>query len=886
MTHNSRLIYRMLRAFAAGSSFRARARSFVLPGTLFFVYAAVAGWMQDRVYDASTPRVFLILAAVSAVVAVGLGLIRAGESLLQGIGVLIGLAAVVVASLWGATELGPTLWSRIGPFSQQVLAWYTRQPGGAEFEQLIVTALLGYTVWLATFFAGWYLASRAAVGLALVLPAMIASVSLMRDPAMPFWPITIMVASGVGMVASVNWARKESRWARRAMPRPQHLGGRVFITVIVFLLIISSTGLMPPAAWASRVIDPVIDAGTQQWTSFSDWSNRALASIGLGTIGGGRSNAFGNYQDFGDGFEVSGNVSLSDDPQVLVRTDQSFAPYLSAHSYDVYTGRGWQSGLEQSFDFKDDKGRRIAPELRFAANQELILSPEITQDRLRATTSITPLVPQNGVMLTVESYVSVDQPAVVRMSWQQMQNQTYALSAQQLGSLPPTIQRIANLLLQTRLIGGPGKNGPLADSATATSAIDNELENLSSRGVSVRWDASSDGVVRNLYVTGRLPVYDDVEAVYTTTTSGSSYLVTSLLPQQDEQMLRDAGTAYPSWVTDRYLQLGPTVTSRTIDLARTIVADATNPYDQARLVETYLRNAITYDLSVDAPPEGADLVDYVLFENRRGYCEHYASAMTVMMRSLGVPARTVVGYYPGQYDPARNAYVYPEANAHAWTEVYVPDAGWVRFEPTANRPLDDGEPGSDAANNEPSLAPTPTAAPTEVAPTPNRNADQATNEETAIPTVVAQEPELPEPQALPETGNGWTPPRWVAPMMVLSLIAALAAAGVWLGWHWHLRNLAPAAGLYRRLERIGRLVGVRESTTSTPREFGHRVGSRLPAGKSAVRSIVWVYEEDLYRRGGASRPHLNRATNAWNELKRRLPGEIVAGFWKRRRETR
>src|SRR3972149_7569533 len=108
-------------------------------------------------------------------------------------------------------------------------------------------------------------------------------------------------------------------------------------------------------------------------------------------------------------------------------------------------------------------------------------------------------------------------------------------------------------------------------------------------------------------------------------------------------------------------------------------------YDKAKAIEAYLRT-YPYDLEVPAPPEGQDVADYFLFDLKKGYCDYYATAMVVLARSSGVPARFVLGYSPGSYDAPNAQYVVRELNAHSWVEVYFPGMGWVEFEPTASQP--------------------------------------------------------------------------------------------------------------------------------------------------------------------------------------------------------
>lgn len=161
------------------------------------------------------------------------------------------------------------------------------------------------------------------------------------------------------------------------------------------------------------------------------------------------------------------------------------------------------------------------------------------------------------------------------------------------------------------------------------------------------------------------------------------YAVVSHIPAPTVQQLREAGTVYPPEVAERYLAL-PAIPGRVRELAAQVAGEAPTPYDKAAAIERYLR-AFDYDLGVPAPPPGEDAADYLLFQARRGYCDYYATAMAVMLRAVGVPARYAAGYAMGQYDYQRGAYAVTEREAHAWVEVYFPGYGWVEFEPTPYR---------------------------------------------------------------------------------------------------------------------------------------------------------------------------------------------------------
>jgi hypothetical protein len=118
----------------------------------------------------------------------------------------------------------------------------------------------------------------------------------------------------------------------------------------------------------------------------------------------------------------------------------------------------------------------------------------------------------------------------------------------------------------------------------------------------------------------------------------------------------------------------------------------------ARLVEQHLRSTFPVDLRVPAPPPLRDATAYFLFDAQRGYFDHHASAMVVLLRSLGVPSRLAVGFAidDSNFDEETKLYTVSERNSWAWPEVYFAGHGWLEFNPTPSRPLI-LRPGDDAA---------------------------------------------------------------------------------------------------------------------------------------------------------------------------------------------
>lgn len=270
-----------------------------------------------------------------------------------------------------------------------------------------------------------------------------------------------------------------------------------------------------------------------------------------------------------------------------------------------------------------------------------------------------------------------------------------------------------------------------------------------------------------------------------------SYETRSLISVADEQTLRAEGQNYPGWVRERYLSIPSDVPARVKDLALQLTASEPTPYDRVRAIERYLR-AFPYTLDVPYPPLDHDLVDYFLFDLQKGYCDYYASAMVVLARAAGVPARLAMGYASGAYDLNAKRFLVSEADAHSWVEVYFPEAGWVPFEPTAGRP-----------SLERSMSSTPELSPTITLPEQTAALDQAHT----------------------------PPPSWLLVLVSAGSIGLIGAAWVAIG-ELRLQRLAePAAAfeVYQRMRRYGERLAVSVEPGDTPYEFAASFRARIYA---------------------------------------------------------
>ncbi len=343
-----------------------------------------------------------------------------------------------------------------------------------------------------------------------------------------------------------------------------------------------------------------------------------------------------------------------------------------------------------------------------------------------------------------------------------------------------------------------------------------------------------------------VPRQDQPGDAYGAIIDATSYRADSLLPAFGEADLRAAGGSYPAWLVERYLPLPDSVPDRVLALARDLTATEPTPYDRALAIERYLRQ-FPYTLDLPSPPADQDVTDYFLFDLQRGYCDYYATAMVVMARAAGVPARLVTGYASGSYDRDRAQYVVTKADAHSWVQVYFPGYGWIEFEPTAGRPAIERPAG-------------------------------------ALPVVPAELQAPPEPITARRARL-----KWALGLAIVGGLLALALGCLTVWWIvdvWRLRRLPPGAAvidLYRRLYRHARGLGAGARQGDTPHEFattlivrlkelaqGHRGGQRLLYAMDEIRWLTELCARSLYSRHTPEASEQSEAVQRWGRLRRRL----------------
>ncbi len=332
----------------------------------------------------------------------------------------------------------------------------------------------------------------------------------------------------------------------------------------------------------------------------------------------------------------------------------------------------------------------------------------------------------------------------------------------------------------------------------------------------------------------------------------SVYEVVSSRAAASVEDLRTAGTDYPAWVRSRYLQLPEALPQRVRRLSMEIAQGVTNPYDKAAAIEAYLRT-IPYSLDIEPPAFKADGVDHFLFNLHKGYSDYYASAMAVMLRAVGVPARVAVGYNIGERDTEKGVFIVRENDSHAWPEVFFPGYGWVEFEPTSILPsISRGEEafGEGGAQEEMSL------------------------EE----DIFFSGEEFFEKEnffATPPGGAGFSLATYVRPagyslagLLLLFLLALLA-------WWLSLVFVSPSHRPYVGMLRLGWLARRGLKPQQTPNEYAETLSGALPPYTQEIRTITDSYAKTRYGSKSLTEEEQQGLRKAWAKLRLGLLGLVV-----------
>jgi len=355
--------------------------------------------------------------------------------------------------------------------------------------------------------------------------------------------------------------------------------------------------------------------------------------------------------------------------------------------------------------------------------------------------------------------------------------------------------------------------------------------------------------------------------------AGNVYTVTSYVSNADVQTLNtvplpvngpvlssnEDGPVPPTYfdpaVVTTYTQLPTTLDPRIKSLAQQITANASTMYSKVAALELYLRTNYTYDSTITAPPPGVEAASWFLFQSKRGFCNYFATAMTLMARALGIPARVAVGYTNGQYNNTTGLWNVVGTDAHAWTQIYFAGYGWINFEPSATfstfaRPLT-------AAQSTPGTIVSPITG----GKTGNSRLQQELeNQQHGNGAGSSNSSSVGSIQFGLDLG-----------LVVVLLLVSLVLGGLYFRFWWRrlFQGLSLPSQVYGRVSVLASWAGVSSNRTQTPHEYMRTLSAIAPE-----EAVTFERLGDIYARERWADPLSSDHPSQTGE------GTTVSGLWK------
>jgi hypothetical protein len=780
----------------------------------------VVAWSVDRGGDwVPTPSLeFLILVAM--LTGLVLARIPLWAILLLPVGLLIGVWVITV-QLTGYDGEGINL-ATAGELYDRLSLWLAAfQSGGINIDRVPFAFALMSLTWMAGFFAAWAFFRQRNFWGVFVLggAALISNLTFLPSEGMTYMGIYLLTA--LLLVARVQAVRRLKEWRERGFQADSHLGilsvsDSVIVTLVVLLMAFL---VVPRIVPGDRFWQPAHDLYEYQRSPlvrYQEDFNRLFAGL--------PARKPLPYRIWGDVMAFQGTINPTTTP--VLQVESPVAMYWKARSYGTYTPKGWKSDetIVQPTDWTPSHSSPQPYEKRFEVTHTL--TPNYRTRNLFAGGQVI----SSDRDVRIETY---DSPVYnIDMSGPLQLGQTY-----------PKLD-LATINLDRAL----REAGPTASRSQLAQALPADFHLV---------DVARDGEwVQNVAVAEILPEQPDTLSLRTAGKDfkqGETYEVTASVSLATPEDLRLAGLDYPTWALAKYTLLPPEVPQRVRGLGRELTAGAETPYDKAKAIEAYLKT-FPYSLSIQAPPYDADGVDYFLFEQKTGYSEYFASAMTVLLRTQGIPARMVTGYTVGNQVPEHDIYVVTDSHSHGWVEVFFPRYGWISFEPTpgATIPI--------ATRPAPAESPDLSGLPSVALDIPlcEFEDEEDCEEEFLIEAQAGQE-EAPLAIRLLEQ---YLP--WIAGFLAfLVIIAGLLS----IFWRRYMSPSRDPENAFRRLAFLARLNALAPASYQTPFQYLERLYGEMPDQRQQLSTIIGSYVKHLYGRKETDEEESERLVQAWLEIR-------------------
>jgi len=692
---------------------------------------------------------------------------------------LLAVALGAMVTIWQASNL-LSLSVTTSRVNQLIVTLFTTNPneGTIHFATFLI-----FTTWIIGYVSTWYILHKQNAWVTVSLGAIVILINLSNLTAKNYSFFFFYLLAALLLLAQTNLTRRFYWFKKWSINHPKRSIIYFIASVLCLSLVMVSIAWQTPEVRVNQ-LETLFNSKTSWRNNIANhWINLVAA------IPAKQSSISSLYQEklhFGGRFDLSNTVRF------IITSEQP--SYWRLRTYDIYTSDGWESSptTEQVLQ----KGTYRA-------------KGEESSNRTQLTYSVVTNI-KTDMLLTAGEFLAADNPAQLQtltpLSFQIDLTNPYASY-----TLPPDVW---SLLPDLAAATEGQEKTPLLNSINQALSENLELTSIGKERYPpteayYQLILDSGRQLENIELTRTFSETTDVITVITPhfLQPNQQYTVTSSITSATTDDLSEAGEDYPLQVTDYYLQIPYTLPYSVRWLSKTITEEATTPYEKAVAIKDYLSQLrYNYNAKSELPPPWLDGVDYFLTTKKSGDCVYFASAMAVMLRSVGVPARVCTGYLPGNRSEGK--YIVRAKHYHAWPEVYFPGYGWIIFEVTP------------AAGSRPSGALIP----------PDILDDVVADETTEV--------------VAGSTSYQWL--AWIPLFTVIGIVLIIVLRFVISRWLRRFTGVAYVTGVYARMCLLASLVKLRPEPQHTPLEYGTRLTSVFPPQAEAFNNIVQAYQESRF----------------------------------------
>lgn len=852
----------------------------------------IAGWVEQM------PDL-RITATAAVIFALVLGRIRRLHAVLAIIiGLLLG-ALIILAQITQLETLGgqPLFWDRFTDFGFRFEDWFRQAfSAGLTTDNLPFVFFTDVLVYLAAFFGAYSVARWRNAWIAMILlGALLAvNISYLSDRQ---WNLSygFFLTGSMLLLMRASLLRRMDRWRLQGSAYPDWISLSFLGATMLAIVLLLTLSRALPRPDESQALEDAWSTLAEPFDGLNDDFRRLFS--GIDSRRGVPVHSFDNF------LVLQGDVDPGD--AIVMRAAATEPGLLRGAAYDEYTGRGWRQSPSIA---------RTVPELQ-------PISGQVAEDdsSLGRSDDVT-VTSQYLDRRPVAAQISVEQSPAVLFSFGAPVIANKDTRVDTLESVEFRVdfsqpERFANTDLEPVL---DAISDRIAD-ANADPTDDVELPSSDEVAsyvpaqyplIDVEADAKTGAPVGLLLRS--LPEESDVLSLRPLTRrvrAGFTYQITGTVSGAEEEALANAGSDYPLWVREAFLQLPDYDDNELANLDALLVTIADsftlgadsersdggyNPYAIASAVETYLRSAPAVDengrivrdddgnpvplypltTEIDLPPARSDAVHWFLFENIEdglpigGYYDYHASSMAILLRRAGVPARIATGFVLSghNFDDRTQNYIVRGHDAYAWVEVYFPDYGWVDFDPTPGTSADEAlaaiAAGSGGGRRIAAQRLT----------TPRFDLRPGVGGQSLADVVLDDILQYLAAGTLPGDSSQFEPGvnkwYWLGPVIGVALVVA-ALLIIWIGWRVSLRGLEPTAKLWVSTARLARWTGITADPSVTPQEHARMIDRSLALDSLAL-DLANHYTAIRFGRKTLSDDQQLSARQTWKALRARL----------------